>query len=248
MSGSGVRMPGISGRSAVVTGGGRGIGRAVAESLLEQGASVAVLDLSDPGDLPAGDGSGPGCRFVACDVGDEASVDRAFSTVESEVGQASILVNNAGILRALSIEETGLEDWNRMLAVNLTGAFLCVRRALPPMREAGYGRVVTIGSSAGKTGGYSKLAAYAASKAGVMSLAKSIATEHARAGITSNAVAPAAIDTDMIAGLAGFAENIPVGRLGTPEDVAAAVVFLCSEAAGYITGEVIDVNGGYLID
>jgi 3-oxoacyl-[acyl-carrier protein] reductase len=237
-----LRMPGFEGRIAVVTGGGRGIGRAVTERLLEQGAVVAVLDLSDPGDLPAG------ARFVACDVSDEASVDRAFATVESELGPATILVNNAGILSAQSIQDTGLDVWNRILAVNLTGAFLCVRRALGSMRDAGYGRVVTIGSSAGKTGGYKHLAAYAASKAGVMSLARSVATEHASAGITSNAVAPAAIDTEMISDLTGFEEHIPVGRLGTPDDVATAVVYLCSEAAGYVTGEVMDVNGGYLID
>jgi 3-oxoacyl-[acyl-carrier protein] reductase len=248
MESSGLRAPGFGGRVAVVTGGGRGIGRAIADALFEQGASVAVFDLSDPGDLPAGDGSGPECRFVACDVSDEASVDQAFSTVESEMGPASILVNNAGILRALTIEETALDDWNAILSVNLTGAFLCARRALPAMAEAGYGRVVTIGSSAGKTGGYSKLAAYAASKAGVHALAKSIAQEYARAGITSNAIAPAAIATDMITGLSGFEENIPVGRLGTPQDVAAAVVFLASETAGYVTAEVMDVNGGYLID
>ena len=234
------RLPGLDDRVAVVTGGSRGIGRAIADGLLEQGATVAVLDLEAPAEGRGG--------FVACDVSDERSVDEAFEHVERTHGPVTVLVNNAGVLRSAAFEETALADWSLTLAVNLTGPFLCSKRALPGMRAAGYGRVVTVGSSAGKTGGYRDLAAYAASKAGAMSLARSIATAYARDGITSNAVAPAAIDTDMIAGLSGFAESIPVGRLGTPQDVAAAVLFLCSSAAGYVTGEVMDVNGGYLID
>ena len=143
---------------------------------------------------------------------------------------------------------TTLQSWQRSIDVNLTGAFLCARRALPAMREAGYGRVLAIGSSAGKTGGAKSVAAYGASKAGVMALAKAIASEYAPFGITSNALAPSLIDTDMISSMPDMASKVPVGRLGTVHDVADIVAFLCSEHAGYITAEVVDVNGGFLID
>ena len=236
-------MPGFAGRVAVVTGAARGIGGTIAEALHEQGARVAALDV-----VPRDGEGADGVREFACDVSDEQSVDDAFSAVERELGPVSLLVNNAGILRSSAIEETTLEEWRRTFDVNVAGSFLCSRRALPGMRAAGYGRVVCIGSSAGKTGGFRHLTSYAASKAALMSLARSIATEYAAFGITSNAIAPAAIDTEMLAGLTGFEDRIPVGRIGTPADVAAAVVFLCSAAAGYVTGEVMDVNGGFLID
>lgn len=241
----GFSVPGIAGRTAVVTGGSRGIGRAIALGLQRQGADVATLDIEEPV-IPEEETTK--YRYVRCDVSNEDSVDEAFSTVERTMGPASMLINNAGILRSLSLEDTTHHDWTRIMDVNLTGAFLCARRALPAMREAGYGRVVTVGSNAGKTGGYQNLAAYAASKGGVMTLARSIAREYAGAGVTSNAIAPAAIETDMIADLSGFADSIPVGRLGTPADVAAVAVFLCSSAAGFITGEVVDVNGGFMVD
>jgi NAD(P)-dependent dehydrogenase (short-subunit alcohol dehydrogenase family) len=131
--------------------------------------------------------------------------------------------------------------------VNLTGAFHVASRVLPLMREAGYGRVVTLGSSAGITGGSKSVAAYGASKAGVMAFAKALATEYAPYGITSNALAPSLIDTDMASGIADLVDRIPVGRLGTPQDVADLVAFLASAHAGFITGAVIDINGGFLI-
>lgn len=238
---------GFRGRVAVVTGGNRGIGRAIAEALHTHGAAVTVLDREAPAEGGPGDGDAT-WQHLVCDVTDESAVAEAFSRIESSMGAVSVLVNNAGVLQTASIADTTLEMWNRTFQVNVTGSFLCARRALPGMAAAGYGRVLTIGSSAGKTGGYQHLAAYAASKAAVMTLARSIATEYASNGITSNAIAPAAIDTEMIAGLSGFAERIPVGRLGTPADVAHAAVFLCSEQAGYVTAEVMDVNGGFLVD
>src|SRR5262249_31523931 len=145
-------------------------------------------------------------------------------------------------------EETSLESWRRTLDVNLTGAFLCARRALPAMREAGFGRVVAIGSSAGKTGGKRHAAAYGASKAGIMVMAKAIASEYAEFGITANALAPALIHTEMNAGLPDLTGRIPGGRIGRPEEVAGVVAYLCSAQAAFITGEVVDVNGGFLID
>ena len=236
-----IQVDGLAGRVAVVTGAGRGIGQRIAEVLAANGAKVAALDL----EAPAHDG----ILGVACDVSDETAVDRAFSRVEGELGgAASVLVLNAGIYPIVPFEETTLETWNRTLAINLTGAFLCARRALPAMRQAGYGRVIGIGSSAGKAGGARSVAAYAASKAGVMTLMKSIANEYAKHGVTANALAPALIDTPMIASTRDLVNRIPVGRFGTVDEVAALVAFLASEHAGYITGEVTDINGGFLVD
>lgn len=235
-----IQVEGLDGRVAVVTGAGRGIGKRIAEVLAGNGARVAAFDLEAPHHA--------GILGVACDVSDEPAVSAAFDEVERQLGTPTVLVLNAGIFPIVPFEETSLETWNRTLAVNLTGAFLCARRALPGMRQAGYGRIVGIGSSAGKAGGARSVAAYAASKAGLMTLMKSIANEYARYGITANALAPALIDTDMIADTRDLVSRIPVGRLGTVDEVAALVAFLCSSHAGYITGEVTDINGGFLID
>jgi len=235
-----MQLAGFDSRVAFVTGGARGIGRCIAETLRDLGARVAAGDLKAP--------EIDGVLGVELDVTDEASVDAAFSRVERELHPVDLLVLNAGIFRIEPLEETTLESWQQTIDVNLTGAFLCAKRGLPAMRERGYGRLVAIGSSAGKTGGAKSVAAYGASKAGVMTLAKAIASEYAASGVTSNALAPALIDTEMIASMPDLRDKVPVGRLGTPQDVADVVAFLCSEHAGYITGEVVDVNGGFLID
>jgi NAD(P)-dependent dehydrogenase (short-subunit alcohol dehydrogenase family) len=235
-----MQLDGIAGRVALVTGGGRGIGRQIAETLRDQGARVADGDLA----APAIDG----VLGVELDVTSEDSVDTAFARVESELGPVELLVLNAGIYVVEPFEQTSPESWRRTIDVNLTGAFLCARRALPAMREAGFGRIVSLGSSAGKTGGKRNAAAYGASKAGVMVMTKSIASEYAEHGITANALAPALIDTEMNAGLPDLTGLIPVGRMGTAEEVAAIAAYLCSTQAAFITGEVVDVNGGFLID
>lgn len=235
-----MRLTSIAGRTAFVTGAGRGIGRRIAETLTALGARTAGGDLEPP--------ALDGVLGVELDVASEASVEEAFRAVESELGPPELLVLNAGIFETGSLLDTTYEAWRRTLSVNLDGAFLCARRALPAMRERGFGRLVAIGSSAGISGGTARCAAYAASKAGLMTLMKAIATEFGSHGITANALAPALIDTPMLEGIAHLADRIPVGRVGTPDDVAACVAFLCSDHASYITGEVIDVNGGFLID
>ena len=237
---TGLRVSGLDGRVALVTGAAGGIGGAIVETLLQQGARVVAADLAEPTINRA--------YPLAMDVADEAAVDRGFATIERELGPVQVLVLNAGVFVIEDFEGLSLQSWQRTIDINLTGAYLCARRALPAMREAGWGRVVAIGSSAGKTGGSKAMAAYAASKAGVMALAKSIASEYAKHGVTSNALAPSLIDTPMLAGIADLASRIPVGRLGRPQDVADLVTFLASEHAGYITGEVVDLNGGFLID
>jgi len=239
-----MQLDGIEGRVAVVTGGARGIGRRMVERFRDIGALTAALDLA----LEDIDG----VLGVEVDVGDEASVDHAFDVVERELGVPQLVVLNAGILHKASMEEHQLEDWERVMAVNLRGPFLCARRALRGMREIGYGRLVIVGSSAGVNGAGAApppLPAYAASKAGAMALAKSIALEYAPYGVTSNAIAPTLIDTGMLSTLKeDFRSTIPLGRYGKPQEVADVAVFLCSEHAGYITGEIVDVNGGYLIN
>lgn len=235
-----IQVEGLADRVAVVTGAGRGIGQRISEVLSGNGAKVAALDL----EAPAHDG----ILGIACDVSDEAAIEAAFERIEADLGTVSVLVLNAGIYPIVPFEETTRELWDKTLAINLTGAFLCARRALPRMREQGYGRIVGIGSSAGKAGGKRSVAAYAASKAGVMTLMKSIANEYAKHGITANALAPALIDTPMIADTRDLVNLIPVGRFGTVDEVASLVAFLASEHAGYITGEVTDINGGFLID
>lgn len=234
-----MELDGFEGRVALVTGGARGIGRSIAERFVDLGARVAIGDLHAP-DVP-------GCFGVAMNVTDEASVSSAVGDVASQVGPVDIVVINAGVFVIEPFEETSLQSWQRTLDVNLTGGFLVTRAVLPGMRERGYGRVVMIGSSAGVTGGTKSVAAYAASKAGLMTLAKSIANEYAPHGITANALAPTLIDTDMIANMRQLEERIPVGRFGRPQEVADLVAYLASGHAGFITGAVVDINGGYLV-
>ena len=234
-----IHVEGLEGRVAVVTGAGRGIGLRIAESLLANGARVAALDVVPPEreDILA----------IECDISDEPAVNAAFDQLEAALGPASVLILNAGITSLAPFEKTSTELWERTLSINLTGAFLAARRAIPGMRAMGYGRIVALGAAAGKSGG-TRSAAYAASKAGLMTLVKSLAAEYARDGITANVVAPALIDTGMLVNERELVERVPVGRLGTTDEVAALVTFLASGHAGYITGEVVDINGGTLID
>lgn len=231
---------GLDGRVALVTGAGRGIGRAIAEGLSQQGARVAVGDVVAP--------QLDGLVGVKMDVTDEAGVDAAVGRVESELGPIEVLVCNAGIYKSQPLATTTLDDWNQMIAVNLTGVFLTSRRVLPGMAERGFGRVVIMGSSAGKSGGARNVVGYAAAKAGAMAMAKGLAKEYSRTGVLVNALAPALIDTEMISEMRDLESQIPAGRLGTTDDVAGVVAFLASDHGSFLTGEVVDINGGFLID
>ncbi len=234
-----IRVIGLEGRVAVVTGAGRGIGLRIAEFLAANGARVVALDLVPP--------EREGVTAIECDISDEAAVGEAFDRIEADLGPASVLVLCAGITPLVPFEETSTELWERTISVNLTGAFFVLRRATPGMRALGYGRIVALGAAAGKSGG-ARSAAYAASKAGLMVLIKSLASEYARDGITANVVAPALIDTGLLPDARDLVDRVPVGRLGTPDEVASLVTYLVSGDAGYVTGETVDINGGTLID
>jgi NAD(P)-dependent dehydrogenase (short-subunit alcohol dehydrogenase family) len=228
------------GRVAVVTGGASGIGKAIGEHLERDGHRVASLDLHE----------GPG--VIPVDVSDRASVDAAFERVRAELGPIEILVTSAGVAPFTPVLEIPGDEWDRVIAVNLTGTFHCVQAALPDMAGAGWGRIVTISSIAGVTGSPGQVH-YAASKGGVIAFTKGVAREMASRGITANTIPPFVVDTPMFRAQTGDGKvlspeaalsRVPAGRLGTGDDIAAACSFLCSEAAGYITGQVLSPNGG----
>jgi NAD(P)-dependent dehydrogenase (short-subunit alcohol dehydrogenase family) len=241
---------------AVVTGAGRGIGLGIALAFAREGTRVALCDIDTVLlDMAVAEIEAVGGEVQAfqMDVTDGEQVRTVIRDVHDRWGAIDILINNAGIYEVLPFEQITEEQWDRLLAVNLKGAFLCCQAVIPWMKRRGWGRIVSIASSAGKTGGMLAGAHYSVSKAGVICLTKQLARELGPYGITVNAVAPGRIDTPMIqvsspAENEAFRRKTPLGRLGTPADVANAVVFLASEEASFITGEIVDVNGGLLID
>jgi NAD(P)-dependent dehydrogenase (short-subunit alcohol dehydrogenase family) len=246
----------LRGKVALVTGAGRGIGLGIALALAAEGVRVTVCDINVPlldEALAQIEALGGQALAFQMDVTSKVQIQRVVAEVVARWGTVDILVNNAGIYEVLPVEEISEAQWDRVLAVNLKGAFLCCQAVIPTMKERRSGRIVNIASSAGKTGGTLAGAHYSASKAGVICLTKQLARELGPFGITVNAVAPGRIDTPMIHSVSdaeneAFAQRTPLGRLGTPEDVAHAVVFLASDRASFITGEIVDVNGGLLID
>lgn len=254
-------MDALADRHAVVTGGGRGIGAAIAAALAGEGATVSVLG-RDPARLDArvqSLGGGTRAQGVAVDVTDEASVKSAFAAVRARFGRVDILVNNAGQAGSAPLAKTDLALWQRMLAANLTGTFLCTREALPEMTARGEGRIVNVASTAGLVG-YAYVAAYCAAKHGVVGLTRAVALECAKTGVTVNAVCPGYTETDMVGDAvanivaktgktesearAALVARNPQGRMVRPEEVASAVLWLCLPASSSINGQAIAVAGG----
>ncbi len=253
--------PPLADRHAIVTGGGRGIGAAIAAALAREGATVSVLG-RDAGRLAAqveALGGASRAQAVGVDVADEASVRAAFAAVQARFGRVDILVNNAGQVESAPFARTDAALWQRMLAVNLTGTYLCTRAALPEMVARGAGRIVNVASTAGLIG-YAYVAAYCAAKHGVVGLTRALAIECAKSGVTVNAVCPGYTETDLVreavAGIvqktgrseaearAALVARNPQARMVQPAEVANAVLWLCLPGSESITGQAIAVAGG----
>ncbi len=240
----------FDGRVALVTGASRGIGRAIALRLAGQGATVIAGARGTNAQAVADEivAAGGRATAVALDITDPASIEAAVSATLAAHQRIDILVNNAGIARDQLMLRMKRDDWDAVLNTNLTGAFTCVQAVLKTMVKQRSGRIISITSVVGQAGNAGQVN-YAASKAGLIGLTKALALEVASRGITVNAVAPGLIDTDMTKGISAgahdeWAARIPLKRLGTPDDIAAAVTFLASDEASYITGQVLAVNGG----
>jgi 3-oxoacyl-[acyl-carrier protein] reductase len=238
----------LTGKTAFVTGSTRGIGQSVAGVLYRAGAKVAIVGRDVEKARAVAREMGERALAVGCDVGDQAQVDAAIATAEKVLGPVDILVNNAGITRDNLLLRMSETEWDEVLDANLKGAFHATKAVLKGMMKRRYGRIINVTSIVGLTGNKGQ-ANYAASKAGLIGFTKSVAKEYGGRGILVNAVAPGFIDTAMTAALPEEARKamlggIVLGRLGTPEDVAGAVLFLASDLAGYITGQVLVVDGG----
>jgi 3-oxoacyl-[acyl-carrier protein] reductase len=241
----------LSGRVALVTGSTRGIGRSIAETLAECGARVAVVGRDAVKAQEVATRISPEARGFACDVADVASVAALVASVEDAFGSVDILVNNAGLTRDNIMLRLKDDDWDAVIDANLRGAFVAIRAAARGMMKRRWGRIINIASVVGLVGNVGQ-ANYAASKAGLIGLTKSVAKEFASRNILANAIAPGFIETDMTNAMTPEARSslvgsIPLERLGTPKDVAAVVAFLASEHAAYITGQVLVVDGGMVM-
>ena len=244
----------LTGKTVVVTGGAGTMGLAAARVLIEDGARLALVDL-DPARLEnAARAAGGNALSVVCDIADAAAVRDAHRRIETALGPVDILVNNAGVLSNTKAERTTDDEWRRVMAVNVDGAFYWSRAVLPAMKARGWGRIINVCSLAAKTGGLTAGTAYATSKGALTALTFSLARESAAHGVTVNGIAPAYVRTPMV--IEGLTEEqrrqilaqIPVGRFCEPEEFAHAVRFLASPLAGFITGEILDLNGGLVMD
>ena len=242
----------FTGRVALVTGGASGIGFAVARQLAELGAKIAIADINIEGaEAAAASLTGAEAVAVQVDVRDPAQAAAMVDAVVAEFGRLDILVHSAGVGIERGFLETTPEEWQRLIDIDLSGTFYCAQAAARAMAERRYGRIVTLSSSAGLRGGTGR-AAYGAAKGGVVALTKVMAVELAPLGITANALAPGAIETELVARMHSdetrrvYRAGIPLDRYGTPDETAFAAVFLASEQAGYVTGHVLGVDGGFL--
>jgi 3-oxoacyl-[acyl-carrier protein] reductase len=241
---------------SIVTGGAQGLGKAIALELARKGSHLVVGDVNlEAAQRVTEEVHASGRRSLALrvDVSNARDVSEMADRVVKEFGRIDILVNNAGICQVVTIEKMTEEDWDRVMAINLKGVFLCSKAVMSVMKKQRSGRIVNMGSLAGKVGGIATGANYSVSKAGVMCFTKALARELAPYGVTVNAVAPGVIETDMTRGITqgdftNYLKTIPLGTIGSAEDVSHAVAFLVSDEARYITGEILDVNGGMLMD
>jgi len=241
----------LTGKVALVTGGTRGIGRAIAQSLREAGARVAITGRDAGRARAAAAELGEGVAGFGCELADPAQVEAAVAAAEAALGPIDILVNNAGLTRDQVVLRMSETDWDTVLDANLKGAFLTIRAVLKGMMKRKAGRIINVTSIVGLTGNKGQ-ANYAASKAGLVGLTKSVAKEYASRNILVNCVAPGFVETAMTGALpvearSTLLQQIALGRLGRPEDIAGAVLFLASDLAGYITGQVLVVDGGLVI-
>jgi 3-oxoacyl-[acyl-carrier protein] reductase len=251
-----VRRMKLKDRVAIITGAARGIGKAIALTFIREGAKVALADIDQRqlealrNEIEKRKGES---ISLSCDITKSPEVQEMVNQVKKVFGRIDILVNNAGIIRRGTIETVTEEDWDRVIAVNLKGTFNCCKATYETMKQQRYGKIVSISSISGKLGDITSAPGYGPSKAGIDALSKTLAKQLAPYGINVNVVSPHAIETEMSAQWSEerrkeIIASIPLGRLGKPEDVAEAVLFLVSDGASFITGEILDVNGGALMD
>lgn len=247
----------VTGKVALVTGSGRGIGKAIALMLAQRGADIVINDLDiDNATHTVEEIKALGRKAIAikADVSSEVEVEEMVKECKNQFGRIDILVNNAGLISTKLLQETTVQDWDRIMSINLKGVFLCTKAVYPYMMDQKSGKIINIASVAGKRGGglFGK-SAYSASKGGVISFTKAVAREAGEFGINVNAVTPGFTDTEMVTGMSqnqreSVISSIPMRRAGKPEDIAKAVCFLASSDSDYISGEIMDVDGGIMMD
>jgi 3-oxoacyl-[acyl-carrier protein] reductase len=257
----GIKKYDLTGQNAIVTGAARGIGAGVALALAEAGAGVVISDITPSDEMVAEiKAMGGSAYYVKADISQPQDIQNLATESIEKMGHIDILVNNAGIVHRDSLVDTSVETWDRVCNIIMRGTFLCIQALYPHMRDRGYGKIINVSSISGIIGGaVSKLGdspetmrgrsgpAYAAAKGGVLSLTRWLAKDVAKDGIYVNAIAPGACKTEMTKGFDYSVQSLPIARWGTPEDMADAVLFLASAASNYITGQVLNVDGGWVM-